>query len=704
MSVMAPPAPSLPPLRESLQLHPAPRSGDGAPAWTLHDPARNRFFRIGWLEFEILARWGRGGADAVAAAVTGETTLHPTAAEVESLKAFLAANNLLESRTRADRERLEGQARRRPPFWSSLLFYRRALVNPDPFLARCLPWVSWLFSGWYAVTLLALALPGLWLAGRQWDALQSAFPHFFTPTGLLWFAGALFVAKAAHELGHAFALKAQGLRVPTMGVVFMFFWPLLYTDAGESWKRVSRRERLRIALAGAAAEALVAAAALLIWNFLPDGPARSAALALAGTSLAMSLAVNLNPLMRFDGYYLLTDLLEIPNLQSRAYALAKWRLRRLFLGWRAPCPERLPGGRRLFLEGWAFAAWGWRTALYAGIALGIYAFVFKLLGVILLAAMFFTMVVRPALLELGQWGRIATSGGGAKGSLLATLLILAGVTAFLLMPRPVAVEFTGLLGAAAQAEVVAPRAGRLEKVLIRPGETAAKGQPLFILEDDVLTFEQDRAALEASRLGAEIKAMEGNASLMGEQAVLAQRRAEALGRVEGLERTRAALTVAAPVAGIITDAADGLHPGRLVAVGERLVQITGLGNLRVEGWLPEADLQAVAVGAAARFYPENGSLDPFDLTLVAIDPAARRTLDEPAAASPHGGDTPARLLPDGGLETVKPVYRALLEPKVPLESLPRMVRGQVILQGRSISFLAQALRRVQGVLVRESGF
>jgi putative peptide zinc metalloprotease protein len=95
---------------------------------------------------------------------------------------------------------------------------------------------------------------------------------------------ALLLAKTAHELGHAFTAKRYGLRVPTMGVAFLVFWPVLYTDTTEAWKLTERKQRLAISAAGISAELIIAVIALLLWGIFPDGPARSAIFVVATTA------------------------------------------------------------------------------------------------------------------------------------------------------------------------------------------------------------------------------------------------------------------------------------------------------------------------------------------------------------------------------------------------------------------------------------
>ena len=372
---------SLPLLREELGLYPGPRSWDGSPSWSLHDPAGNRFFRIGWREFEILRRWDEGDSQRIATRIGTETTLTITPDQVIALTQFLIANHLIQPGGTVDLARFSRQAGQRRPWYLRLLhgylFFRIPLVRPDHFLVRTLPAVRWFFAPhfWYAMAVTALL--GLYLAARQWDTFVRTFDYLFSWEGVLLFLATLLLVKTAHELGHAYTARRFGCRIPVMGVAFLVMWPMLYTETSEVWKLPARNQRLAVGAAGMAAELALAAMATLAWSFLPDGPARSAAFFTATLSWIMTLTFNLNPFMRFDGYYLLSDWLEIHNLHDRAFALGRWRLRKALLGLGDPPPEALPADRLRFLILFSYATWLYRLLLFLGIAMLVYYFFFK---------------------------------------------------------------------------------------------------------------------------------------------------------------------------------------------------------------------------------------------------------------------------------------------------------------------------------------
>ncbi len=152
-----------------------------------------------------------------------------------------------------------------------------------------------------------------------------------------------------------------------------------------------------------AAELMLAAFALNLWLLLPPGQIQGAVFALAAVTWIATLAVNLNPFMRFDGYYLLSDALEVENLQDRSFDLARWQLRKTLFGLRESCPEGLPDRLRNFLIFYAWGTWIYRLILFIGIAVLVYYMVFKALGIFLMAAEIIFFILLPIWREFRRW-------------------------------------------------------------------------------------------------------------------------------------------------------------------------------------------------------------------------------------------------------------------------------------------------------------
>ncbi len=700
----------LPPLREDLQLFQGPPLGDGSPTWTLQDPVRNLFFRLGRQEFEILARWALGrGADLVAA-IRRETTLEVTAAEIDALAKFLQRNQLMSPEDPDSRSLLRARSAQRPPGalkWliSHYLFIRIPLFHPDAFLTATLPAVRLLMTRSFLVLLALAGGLGLFLTLRQWEAFTHSFVHFFTLQGLVYYGVAVFLAKVVHELGHAYTAKQYGVRVPTMGVAFLVFFPMLYTDTSESWKVRDRGGRMAIVSAGLLSELALAVLAILLWHFLPEGPAKSACFLVGTVTWATSLALNLSPFMRFDGYYLLSDILDVPNLHDRSFALGRWALAKTLLGIDPGCPEQMPLGKQRFLILFAYATWVYRLLLFTAIALLVYHLFFKALGLVLFAVEMVWFIGLPL------W-RVAKNAWRRRGILrwnlrLAIFLMLVPAGLFsVFVPLRLPVFVPSLLQSGALTGLYPPFAARVEEIRVAEGQAVEKGEVLFVLVAPELDYEETLALGEVRMLEAQLRRQFNQYGLMETMRVVEQRLSTAMTRLEGFRTQKARLEITAPRAGQVVDLAQDLHTGRWIRPTLRLASLIDRSGMVLEGYVGEAELAGVRRGQAARFYPEAPGFPLVDCRVRYVESASTRVLDAPDLTSLYKGPIPVTPPQDGRThwQVRETVYRVGFEPVEPPGKPGHTVRGTVRLRGESLSIASRFLIRVRAVLIRESGF
>ena len=171
--------------------------------------------------------------------------------------------------------------------------------------------------------------------------------------------------------------KYFGCRVSSIGIAFLVFFPFLYTDTSDAWRLRDHKDRLLINFAGILTELHLALISTFLWAILPDGGLKSVAFFIATTSWISSLAINVSPFMRFDGYYVFSDWLKAENLQPRSFALARWQLREILFGFNHSPPEELNPSRRWTFISYAWLTWVYRFFIFLGIALLVYHLAFK---------------------------------------------------------------------------------------------------------------------------------------------------------------------------------------------------------------------------------------------------------------------------------------------------------------------------------------
>ncbi|MBF0340466.1 MAG: HlyD family efflux transporter periplasmic adaptor subunit [Magnetococcales bacterium] len=693
-----------PPLRPDLQIHPGPVGEGGAPSWTLFDPLRQRFFQLGWVEHAIVSHWSGGDAEAIFRAAREVAGSEVSRERIGEVGRFLLGNELLTARDAGGVGRLTRRAAAGREHWLVWLFHRYLylripLWRPDRWLERWLPVARWFVGPLFLTLLLATGGVGFYLTLRHWDRFLHALPDHPTPASALGLALAVWIAKSLHELAHAFVARHYGCRVAGMGVAWIVLWPVLYADTSEVWKLTSRQARLIVGVAGVGAELALALLATFAWHFPAPGALQDGLALLASVTWLSTLAVNLNPCMRFDGYYLLSDALSIPNLAPRAFALASWWWRERLFAPGDPPPEPWDPQRRRWLLLYAHVTWVYRLTLFLGIALLVYHAFFKVLGLVLMSAEIGWFVVRPVVnfFRSVPWQRIRPA------RLLITLTGCAGAIGLGLHSWQQALQLPALLSAREQIRLYAPEPGRIATLMVSPGMELAAGAPVITLEAPDLTLAARENAARIRLLELEIAQTTARPALLGMRFPLERRLGEARGERQGIEARQAMLRIVAPFAGRVTVLGEGVAPGRWVARNTPLLEIVSPDRMMIVAWVPETDLERLNLDAPARFYPLHGQGEPFPVRLLSLDKGAVATLDPPHAAALHGGPIPARSDHSGRIVPNEAWYQARFLPDAALAAPVITLPGTVRLPGKAQSLFEQALRAVVAVWIRESG-
>lgn len=698
----------LPALRQDLSLHPGPADAGGAPTWILHDPAAHRFYEISWPAFELISRWPLGSAEAVLEAVARETTLRPTLQELEGLLNFLAQHHLLRPHSAEHSARLARAARAgrsSHAMWllKHYLFFRVPLLRPERLLQAMTPYTQWLFRPGFWWALAGAALLGLFLVSRRWDEFTHTFSAYSTLAGLLGLGLSLSLAKVLHEFGHAITAYRYGCRVPTMGVAFLVMWPVLYTDTNEAWKLTRRDQRLRIAAAGMLAELALAACATLAWSFLPEGPLRAGAFMLATSSWLITLGINASPFMRFDGYFLLADALNMPNLHERAFAQGRWWLRERLYGFGDPVPEPLAPARQRFLIAFAFATWLYRLVLFFGIALLVYHLFFKALGLLLMAVELVWFIGLPIWRELRLWWQRRREIGW-NASTRRSAALLAALLLFLALPWRSGILAPALLSHRENQALYAVETAQQQGPAVAEGARVSEGQVLMRLASPELEQRLSLAQHQAALLRWQVEQQPLDQGLQQEGQALHRRWQAAEEEVAGLRRQREQLELRAPFAGTVVAAHPMLADQAWFTRGEKLFQIIGSpDSLKVEAFLSEDQLASLrqSPASSSRFVadlPEFGSLHCGAPQLEAVN---LRSLPQPSLASVYGG--PINSVRQGAeLRPLAATYRARIM-HCDAHPLSQEQAGHVWLQAETRSLLAQGWQRLLTLWRRESG-
>jgi putative peptide zinc metalloprotease protein len=556
-----------------------PQRHEGRASYVVKDPVGLHYYRFAEREYHLLRLLdGRHTLEDIRHDF--ERHFRPARLSLEEVEAFarqVITAGLATSGTTTGRALLDRRRQQRRSWLGTLgnLFaLLLPLLDPDRLLARLLPFTRWLFRPRALLLGVLLMLGALLLVTTHFDVFRARLPaarEFFSFRTAVFLWLALGLVKVLHELGHGLSCKAQGGEVHEMGLLFLFFSPCLYCDVTDAWTLPSRWRRAAVGLAGIYVELLVAAVATFVWWYTPGRPfVQSLSLALMTVCSVNTVLLNGNPLLCYDGYYVLADWLEVPNLRERCGRLLKKLLLRHALGIETvPEPPLGQAQRALFL------AYALASPLYrAAVLVGVVGFLFLFLrpyglgwvGALLAGLSVATALARPGLaLVRGlrrREGRLPHMKPGRV--VLSTALVLAALGLFFLVSLPVGnVRQVGLVEV--QPDAVEPvfvqASGSLVRLHVRDGQRVQAGDLLAEFRNPELEDREAEARCTRDVAAVIVQALRQRAALAvdpQERARIQAPLARALGdcaradeQVRMCEQQSRRLRLRAPRAGVV---------------------------------------------------------------------------------------------------------------------------------------------------------
>jgi len=692
-------------LRRDVSLENGGTDLEGRPILIVVDPMRNAYYRMYWPQSAILQCWRKSSsAEQLRQWLMSDFGLTLSGDVADEVRDFLNQHQLIQPDANGWHGLYARSVGQKHGLASTLmhnyLFFRVPLFHPDAALRRVLPYLSFVFSPIFFILCAAALLSGSYFISRQWGTFAAMFVETETLPSLAIFGAVLLGLKAVHEFGHALTAVHCGSRVPSMGVAFMLGTPVFYTDTTDSWRLRDRRHRLAIVFAGVAAEMAVACFATLLWAFLPDGLGRQICFAVMTSSVVMTLLVNLNPCMRYDGYFALADYLDVANLQPRSFALATWKLRELLFGLGQPPPEEVPRKLGTILILYAWTTWIYRVLLFAAIAFLVYSIVFKFLGIALGLFEIVVFIALPVVREFKEWWQMrALIARRTRGKVAAA--VAAGAVIMCFLPLDRTVEVPAVLSAAEEEPLHLQAPAVIQSVHVREGQSVARGDVLFRAFSPEISLKLSKARLEAQSIAIQQARLLVNDKDQEKRLVFDEQRRAAEERIAALERQAAGLVVRAPLSGTLVDLDPSIRPGLWQSPAAALARVVSFKSTRARGIVSDAALDRIAAGSGAKFIPEDAGAPSRDLTVSAIAPVSKDLLPEPILAEAYGGAL-ATAEHNGEMVLSHGGFEVTLAGSAPP---PRSIsRGTVKITARGESAFTAVWHQVARVFVREQGF
>jgi len=647
--------------------------------YVVHDPASNQFYRLNPVANDLVGMLD-GHRDVESAwkislAKFGDAA--PTQNEVIQLLTQLYSSNLLSVDASPETEQLLNRGRERRKRKATqqaigIMYLRIKVFNPDRMLAALEPILRPLINRWGFLLWAAFVGASLIALLPHWDRLVAQFQRLTgNPLEWLWVLLVFIVTKAIHETGHGVICKRFGGQVPEFGFMLLVLFPSPYVDASSAWGFPSKWQRMAVGAGGMIFELFVAAIAAWVWMSVPDGSVTSqVAYSALLTASFSTLVFNANPLMRFDGYYILADLLETPNLAQRSMQMLQYPFQKWVYGMERPNLPSTQRSEQTILMVYGVLSLAYRVFLFITITLMIMGkfFAIGLLLAVWTAAAWFLLPTGKFI----HWLASSPSLGDKRARAIWASIGLAAlaVVAFGIIPAPDYRRAQGIVESTKRTGVFFGVDGFVAQVHKRPGEAVAADEPVVTLEN--LEIVQERRRIEASM--AELEARERLAMREGEPAVamIARQKVDVYrDTLTELDDRIAKLIVRAPHAGVLTGGDAARLLGGYVRRGDQAGEVVDIKNVRIAAAVSQPDAAVLADPRWAarevklRLYSSPDNARIMLGTNMQVMPAGRPEIEHAALGYGGGGAIEIDPSDERGVRTKRPVFTVYIEPVKP---------------------------------------
>ena len=483
-------------LRMRADLRPEQQNYQGRDCWVIKDPVSLKYYRFEHEEFQIL-RMLDGNSSAEEIKHRFEAEFSPQRLSFSELYQFvgmLHRSALLVSDSAGQgielfRRGQSNRSRQRRQSLTNMLSFRLRGFDPDRILSFLDSRLGWFFSLWSFTLALMLGLGALGLLFSNFEIFQNKLPtfrDFFAGRNWLSLAIVLGVTKVLHEFGHGLACKRFGGQCHEMGVMFLVFTPCLYCNVSDSWMLPNKWHRIFISAAGMYVELILASAATFVWWFSHPGIVNQLSLNVMFVCSVTTLMFNANPLMKYDGYYILSDWLEIPNLRQKSSALLSSAMSHWLLGLPGRVDPFLPTGHR-----WLFVIYSLAAPIYRWIiTFSIFWFLYRLLepygvqiiGQLLAVIAILGLVIMPTR-QLFRFFSVPGRWSAVNRTRFSTCLCALGAVFMIVLffPLPHEIRCSFYLQPAVARNVYVEQGGIVMALHTEPGQIVKAGQPIVTL-------------------------------------------------------------------------------------------------------------------------------------------------------------------------------------------------------------------------------
>lgn len=587
-------------LRPDLEIFDGGNDESGSGTRVIFDPVAGSYFRIAELDARIISCMSGDMAVRDFLKKIENNGIPASRDKVLKTLSFLRASNLLTPVYKMTESTVNKsvEAKRKMFFHiilSSYLFFRIPLFSPDRFLLNTIDIVQLIFNKWTLAALKLLTVAGYLCLLVNWSKFADAFIASISMQGLIHYSIAITLIKVVHEFSHAYVARSYGCRVRKMGIALIFFLPRLYSDLTDSWRLKDTYKRFIMDGAGIFSEIIIGGIAALIWANTGSGITHTVAYYIFAVSIMNTFLVNGNPFIRYDGYYMLMDILNIDNLNKRGVEVVRniWR-QHLFGMAVQDDPSR--GWKRAALIAYGISSFLYRIFLYMSIILLVYFNFAKAVGIVLLVLEVYLLIITPFVNEVKflvvNYKRLNQR---------KTYISLAGlffIILLLIIPLPWRIVAPCEIKPAESAVIYAPAPGYIRSLPPADGESVSSGQELFVQDNPLISFTRNEAELDVKidALNLDNAQRSGSVEDRSDVSVLEETLQRSRDRLSEAERQIAMLSTRSPVKGTFILQDRLITPGKWLNRGDMVGEVFSPGSQKAVAYVPEEELKYIKVG------------------------------------------------------------------------------------------------------------
>ncbi len=618
--------------------------------YVVRDPAGNQYHRLSSAAYRFvgLLDGSRTVAEAwdLAGGIMADDA--PTQPEVVQILSQLHAANLLEANITADagvllRRHKQMMKRRLQGRLMNVLFPRIPLWDLDSFLVRWLPVMRTVLSKFGILLWLGVVIAAVAMIIPDWHKLKEDASSAISPGNWPWLWATFVIIKLIHELGHAFTCRRFGGEVHELGVMFLVFVPAPYVDASSAWSLPSKWQRTLVGAGGMIFELFVAAICAFVWKYTAPGLVHSLAYNTMLIASVSTVIFNANPLLRYDGYYMLSDLLEIPNLKQKSMEYSMGLIKRHVFRVKSPIPLP-PPGQRFWLFLYAVTSGAYRVFVGVMIILVVSNQV-PVLGILMALGGVVTWLVVPVV-KVSNYILLDPELHRKRGRAVAFTVVVAGMIAVLIgvIKFPERFEAVGIVKAENEYTLRAITPGFVEQVLVKDGQAVLAGQVMVVCRDREMEAEILKTQAQARASEARMKQ-----SLVSSPADYQVEKANLDGikkQLAILVKQRDDMTVRAPFDGVVV--APMIHElqDRYIKRGEDIATVVKADWLLIRAVVPQTDAALLFMNrnlwSPVKDLPGGWDATPSDVKHM-LDAAGAKYVETPAAEVRQPGEPIQRV-------------------------------------------------------------